>query len=84
MFRRVRIIAGGQIVEDIDNLNRLSCMLTSVASESEQLTIASEGFGSFDDKDGDVVVDNRKPWLGEDHDCSGVIREARRVLFKPL
>eukprot|EP00972_Heterocapsa_arctica_P055590 8200170-Heterocapsa_arctica.AAC.1 len=84
MFRRVRIIAGGQIVEDIDNFNCISCMLTSLASESKQLSIASEGFGSYDDKYGDGVADLRKPWIAEDHDTAGIIRESRRVLFKPL
>eukprot|EP00972_Heterocapsa_arctica_P063288 9337361-Heterocapsa_arctica.AAC.1 len=47
-LRRVRLLGGGQIVEDIDSFNRLSCMLTSLASESEQLSIAGEGFGSYD------------------------------------
>ena len=29
-FRRVRIVAGGQVIEDIDAFNRLSLMLTSI------------------------------------------------------
>jgi hypothetical protein len=77
-------LAGGQVVEDIDNFNRLSCMLTSLTSESEQLSIASEGFGSFDDKYGAGVPDLRKSFIVEDHDTAGVIRESRRVLFKPM
>eukprot|EP00972_Heterocapsa_arctica_P075841 11188006-Heterocapsa_arctica.AAC.1 len=48
-FRRARILAGGQLIEDVDNFNRLSAMLTSLKSESEQLNIASQGFGNFDD-----------------------------------
>eukprot|EP00972_Heterocapsa_arctica_P068637 10141692-Heterocapsa_arctica.AAC.1 len=43
-FRRARLIGGGQVIEDIDNFARLSLMLTSLESESEQLSIASEGF----------------------------------------
>eukprot|EP00972_Heterocapsa_arctica_P051468 7570797-Heterocapsa_arctica.AAC.2 len=31
-------------------------MLTSMSSESEQLSIASEGFGSYDDKYGTTIV----------------------------
>ena len=27
MFRRARIVAGGQVIEDIDDFNRLSLML---------------------------------------------------------
>eukprot|EP00972_Heterocapsa_arctica_P055498 8188475-Heterocapsa_arctica.AAC.1 len=51
-FRRCRLIGGGQIVEDTDCFNRLSSMISSLESESEQLSIASEGFGSFDTKAG--------------------------------
>eukprot|EP00972_Heterocapsa_arctica_P112623 16432852-Heterocapsa_arctica.AAC.2 len=40
-FRRCRISAGGQIIEDIDNFNRLSASLTNLESEHEQLSIAS-------------------------------------------
>ena len=29
-FRRARVIAGGQVIEDIDDFNRLSLMLTSI------------------------------------------------------
>ena len=43
-FRRARIIAGGQVVEDIDSFNRLSLMLTAPKTEEEQNTIAGEGF----------------------------------------
>jgi len=35
-FRRARIIAGGQVIEDIDDFNRLSLMLTTIQSEEEQ------------------------------------------------
>ena len=43
-FRRARITAGGQVIEDIDYFNRLSLMLTSLKNGEEQLTISSEGF----------------------------------------
>ena len=33
MFRRVRLIAGGQIIEDIDSYNRLAVMLDALKSE---------------------------------------------------
>ena len=46
-FRRARLIAGGQVVEDIDNFNRLSLMLSSLKTTEQQLMDASEGFGSY-------------------------------------
>ena len=46
-FRRARLIAGGQVIEDIDNFIRLSVMLTALLPEEEQLDIATQGFGSF-------------------------------------
>ena len=41
-FRRCRIIAGGIVIEDIDNFNRLSLMLHALKPEEEQLGIAAE------------------------------------------
>ena len=83
-FRRARIIAGGQVIEDIDGFNKLSLMLTSLKSGEEQLTISSEGFISFDDQYGDVSQDNRKTYRNSDHDKAGYVFQARRVMFKPL
>ena len=36
-FRRARLIAGGQILEDTDDFNRPSLMLTALMSEDEQV-----------------------------------------------
>ena len=46
-FRRARLICGGQVVEDIDDFNRLSLMLTDLLPEDGQRDIACEGFGKF-------------------------------------
>ena len=46
-FRRARLICGGQVVEDIDNFNRLSLWLTDLIPEDDQHDIACEGFGNF-------------------------------------
>ena len=59
-FRRARIIAGGHVIEDTDDFNRLSLMITALKPDEEQLMIGSEGFGSFDDRYGVVANDNRK------------------------
>ena len=65
-FRRARIIAGGQVIEDIGDFNRLSLMLTSVKTDEEQLMIASEGFGSSDDRYAVVADDHRKEYRSGD------------------
>eukprot|EP00972_Heterocapsa_arctica_P069049 10203233-Heterocapsa_arctica.AAC.1 len=83
-FRRARLIGGGQVIEDIDNFARLSLMLTALESEAEQLSIASEGFGSYDDKYGNPDADDMKSFNVLDHDAAGVVRLGRRVLFKPM
>ena len=83
-FRRARIIAGGQVIQYIDDFNRLSLMLTSLKSGEEQLTIASEGFNSFDDQYGNVSQDNRKTYRNLDYDKAGSVFEARRVVFRPM
>ena len=82
--RRARIICGGVVVEDVDDYNRLSLMVTALKSDEEQLMTASEGFGSFDDRYGVVSDDNRKEYRSGDYDKSGLIYASRRVLFKPL
>ena len=46
-FRRARITCGGVVVENIDNFNRLSLMLTALKTEEEQNAIAAEGFCNF-------------------------------------
>ena len=83
-FRRCRIIAGGVVIEDIDNFNRFSIMLHALKSEGEQLGIASEGFGSFDDKYANATADTRKSYRLGSHEQSGIVSAARRVTFQPL
>ena len=57
-------------------------MVTALQSDEEQLGIASEGFGSFDDRYGVVADDNRKEYRSGDYDKSGLVYASRRVLFK--
>ena len=83
-FKRCRLIAGGQIIEDIGKFNRLSLMLTALKPEDEQLGIASEGFGSFDAKYGSQAADPRKTYRLDDHERSGIVAAGRKVMFKPL
>ena len=44
LFRRARLICGCQVVEDIDDFNRLSLLLTDLLPEDDQSDIACEGF----------------------------------------
>ena len=82
-FHRARIIAGGHVIEDINDFNKLSLMLTSLKSGEEQLMISSEGFNSFGGQYGDVSQDNRKTYRNFDYDQAGSVFQARRVIFKP-
>ena len=95
MFRRARVIAGGQIIEDIDDFNRLSLMFTALKSQDDQKEIAMEGFGLFDRKydraAGGLLAgaaaedgDERKIYRVSDLDEAGTIEVSRTVLFKPM
>ena len=85
-FRRARLICGGQVVEDIDDFNRLSLMLTDLMPEDDQHDIACEGFGNFDFVKGEAAQDSdpRKGYRMEDYDLSGNVQLSRRVMFKPM
>ena len=83
-FRKARIICGGILVEDIDNFNRLSLMLTALETEEEQIPIASEGFGNFDAKLIETANDSRSTYRSEDYDESGLVWVSRRTIFKPM
>ena len=95
MFRRARVIAGGQIIEDIDDFNRLSLMLTASKSQDDQKEVAMEGFGLFDRKydrvAGGILAgpeaednDEGKVYRVTDWDEAGCIETARTILFKPM
>ena len=85
-FRRARLICGGQVVEDIDDFNRLSLMPTDLLPEDDQSDIACEGFGNFDLAKGEVAqaADQQKGYRQTDYDLSGNVILARRVMFKPM
>jgi hypothetical protein len=85
-FRRARLIAGGQVIEDIDDFNRLSLMLTALKPQEEQLDIANDGFGNFDvfEEYSTEDADERKTYREGDFNESGQVINFRRVLFKPM
>ena len=84
--RRARLICGGQVIEDIDDFNRLSLMLTDLLPGDDQHDIACEGFGGFDFVKGEAAqaTDERKVYRQDDYDRSGNVYLARRVQFKPM
>ena len=84
-FRRAKLICGGQVVEEIDDFNRVSIMLTDLLPEDDQRDIACEGFGNFDTVRGEAAqaADERKSYRQDDYDRSGNVYLARRVQFKP-
>ena len=86
LFRRCRLIAGGQIIEDIDGFNRLSLMLTDLLPEDDQHDIACEGFGDSNFVKSEVAqaTDERKSYRQTDYDLPGNVNLARRVMFKPM
>jgi len=83
-FRRARLICGGSVIEDIDDFNRLSLMLTDLMPEDEQHDVACEGFGNFDFLADDEAADQRKGYRMDDYDLSGNVHVSRRVQFKPM
>ena len=44
-FRRLRVIIGGQVVEDIDNYNRVCQMFTTMMDKNKQLNDSIESWG---------------------------------------
>ena len=85
-FRRARRICGGQAVEDIDDFNKLSLMLTDLMPEDDQHDIACEGFVNSDFVKGEAAqaADDRKAYRQDDYDLSGNVNLSRRVMFKPM
>ena len=44
-FRRMRLLAGGQVIEDIDNFDRVSEMFSTLTSKDSRVNDDAEGFG---------------------------------------
>ena len=99
LFKRCRVICGGVVIEDIDDFNRLSLMLTAMKPVDEQKDIAMQGFGLFDrvndsddlqatdwntGRDGLEDADERKAYRVSDWDEALEIKTQRTVLFKPM
>ena len=44
-FRRMRVLCGGQVVEDIDNYNRVHQMFSILTAEDSSKNVDAEAFG---------------------------------------
>ena len=49
-FRRMRILVAGQLVEDIDQYNRIHEMMSFLVAEDSNMNDAAEAFGFVHDK----------------------------------
>ena len=99
LFRRCRVSCGGVVIEDIDDFNRLSLMLTALKPVDEQRDIAMQGFCLFDrvNNSADLQAtdwntgrneledaDERKSYRVSDWDEASAVKKQRTVLFKPM
>ena len=85
-FRRMRIIAGNQVVEDFDSYNRVHQMFSKLMSQGARKDEANEGFGYRYDDEVKTLVNN----VGADLqyevnavNCPG-FKNQMTVGFKPL
>ena len=86
-FRRMRIIAGSQVLEDFDNYNRVHQMFSKLMSQGARKDEANEGFGyRYDDE-----IKTLKKQVGSEnliYDVDNVavpgFKNQMTVCFKPL
>ena len=86
-FRRMRIIAGSQVLEDFDNYNRVHQMFSKMMSRGARKDEANEGFGyRYDDE-----IKTLKKQVGSEnliYDVDAVavpgFKNLMTVCFKPL
>lgn len=91
-FQRMRVIVGGQVLEDIDNYNRVHEMIMNLRSKHARENCSAEGFGTvWDTKEYRTFEPVMK--FGEfealrklrTETFSGLLNgQSQRVLFKPL
>jgi hypothetical protein len=78
-FRRMRILAGGQVIEDIDNFDRVSEMFATLTSKDSRVNDDGEGFGT-----NHSMYDWKRLNLDK-HTFRGIFPQRKQtVLFQPL
>ena len=86
-FRRMRIIAGSQVLEDFDNYNRVHQMFSKMMSRGTRKDEANEGFGyRYDDEIKTLKKQVGSKNLVYDVDAVAVpgFKNLMTVCFKPL
>ena len=86
-FRRMRILAGSQVVEDLNDYGRVHHMFSKMMSEGARIDEANEGFGyRFDDEKLTLVnqaTDTALTYEVNAANCQGFLN-CMTVGFKPL
>lgn len=91
-FQRMRVIVGGQILEDIDNYNRVHEMIMNLRSKHARENCTAEGFGTVWDTKEYLSFEPTEAGKDSVHvrklrteTFSGLLTgKSQRVLFKPL
>ena len=77
-FRRMRVLCGGQVVEDIDNYNRIHQMFSVLTAEDSLKNVDAEAFGEPWD-----IRKNKKSAYDADSFPGIPGNQSQTVLFKP-
>jgi hypothetical protein len=78
-FRRMRVLAGNQVIEDIDNYNRVHEMFSTLTASYSRINVSSEGFG----EDWNTRGNTTNPLTPSN--LTGIKGgQSQTVLFKPL
>ena len=78
-FRRMRVLAANQVIEDIDNYNRVHEMFSIMTATDSRINIGAEAFGQYwDTRDTSSIVLKPSTFNGRKGG------QSQTVLFKPL
>jgi hypothetical protein len=78
-FRRMRVLAANQVIEDIDNYNRVHEMFSTLTATDSRVNTAAEAFGQYwNTRDSATIALNTNTLTG----IKGL--QSQTVLFKPL
>ena len=85
-FRRMRIIAGNQVIEDFDNYNRVHHMFSKLMSQGARKDEANEGFGYRYDDEVKTLVNKINEFLTYEVNSVSApgFKNQMTVGFKPL
>ena len=78
-FRRMRVLCNGQIIEDIDDYNRVEAMFSNLTAKDANLNVDAEGFGKIWDR----LDHQTTPYTVDTFPGINGL-QSQTVLFKPL